>query len=99
MLLLIPGLPKILFGVQEENVFSSFCNHRLHRFSHELSFTRKVFHYFWYRRNIPEDVVPVRSNCGLPLKVPRDKDGVADVKTLYNSPEEHPLFEMREQDL
>ena len=41
------------------------------------------------RRNTPTDVVPVCSNCGLSLKAPRDKGGVADVQTLSNSPEEH----------
>ena len=36
----------------------------------------------------PTDAAQVRSNCGQSLKVPRGKDGVADVKTFPNSPDE-----------
>ena len=43
------------------------------------------------RRSTPTSAAPARSNCGLSLKVPRGKGGVADVKTLANNSEEQEL--------
>ena len=42
-------------------------------------------------RSTPTSAAPARSNCGLSLKVPRGKGGVADVKTLANNSEEQEL--------
>jgi len=47
----------------------------------------------------PPDTAQVRCNCDLALKVPRGKDGVSSLKTLFNNSEEHLHSGKSEQDL